>query len=76
MTHPALPLDSARIRANFPAFDESSLAGQAFFECAGGSYTSRQVLDRLDTYYRRTKLQPYGVFPASIAAGKAMDAGI
>lgn len=69
----ALPLDPARLRAEFPAFAEPSLAGQAFFENAGGSYTCRAVLDRLDHYYRATKLQPYGVYPASQAAGAAMD---
>jgi selenocysteine lyase/cysteine desulfurase len=68
-----LPLDPARIRALFPAFSEPSLQGQAFFENAGGSYTSQHVLNLLDTYYRQTKVQPYGTSPASIAAGKAMD---
>ena len=69
----ALPLDPARIRAQFPAFAEPSLQGQAFFENAGGSYTANAVLTRLDHYYRATKLQPYGVYPASQAAGAAMD---
>ena len=69
----SLPLDPARIRALFPAFAEPSLAGQAFFENAGGSYTAQSVLDRLEHYYRATKVQPYGVYPASIAAGEAMD---
>lgn len=69
----ALPLDPARIRAEFPAFSEPSLKGQAFFENAGGSYTARPVLDRLETYYRRTKVQPYGTYPASRDAGAAMD---
>ncbi|WP_316355453.1 aminotransferase class V-fold PLP-dependent enzyme [Devosia sp.] len=68
-----LPLDPARIREQFPAFAEPSLQGQAFFENAGGSYTSRAVLDKLDHYYRATKVQPYGVYPASQAAGEAMD---
>ncbi|HEV7345866.1 MAG TPA: aminotransferase class V-fold PLP-dependent enzyme [Devosia sp.] len=68
-----LPLDPARIRALFPAFAEPSLEGQAFFENAGGSFTSAPVLDKLDHYYRATKLQPYGVYPASQAAGAAMD---
>lgn len=70
-----LPLDPARIRAEFPAFAEPSLSGQAFFENAGGSYTARAVLDRLDHYYRATKVQPYGLYPASQAAGAAMDLG-
>ena len=69
----SLPLDPARIRALFPAFAEPSLAGQAFFENAGGSYTSRHVLEKLDHYYRATKVQPYGVYPASAQAGAAMD---
>ena len=68
-----LPLDPARIRAHFPAFAEPSLQGQAFFENAGGAYTASAVLDKLDHYYRATKLQPYGVYPASQAAGAAMD---
>jgi selenocysteine lyase/cysteine desulfurase len=68
-----LPLDPARLRAEFPAFAEPSLEGQAFFENAGGSYTARAVLDRLDHYYRATKVQPYGAYPASQAAGEAMD---
>ncbi len=68
-----LPLDPARIRALFPAFSEPSLAGQAFFENAGGSYTAQPVLDKLDHYYRATKVQPYGVYAASRAAGAAMD---
>ena len=68
-----LPLDPARIRAFFPAFSEPSLQGQAFFENAGGSYTAQPVLDRLERYYRATKVQPYGAYPASIEAGEAMD---
>lgn len=69
----SLPLDLSRIRSNFPAFSEPSLAGQAFFENAGGSYMCRQVIDRLTTYYRETKVQPYNPYPAAQAAGAAMD---
>jgi len=68
-----LPLDPARIRALFPAFAEPSLAGHAFFENAGGSYTAQPVLDRLEHFYRATKVQPYGVYAASIEAGEAMN---
>ncbi len=60
-------------RAEFPAFTEPSLDGWAFFENAGGSYTSRHVLERLERYYRATKVQPYGAYPASREAGRAMD---
>lgn len=68
-----LPLDPQRIRALFPAFAEPSLQGQAFFENAGGSYTAKVVLDRLEHFYRATKVQPYGVYPASIEAGEGMN---
>lgn len=68
-----LPLDPQRIRALFPAFAEPSLQGQAFFENAGGSYTASAVLNRLDHYYRATKVQPYGVYAASAEAGEAMN---
>jgi cysteine desulfurase family protein (TIGR01976 family) len=66
-------LDIDFVRQQFPAFSEPSLAGQAFFENAGGSYACQQVIGRLDRYYRQTKLQPYGVHPASRVAGEAMD---
>ncbi|MGV3490038.1 MAG: aminotransferase class V-fold PLP-dependent enzyme [Devosia sp.] len=68
-----LPLDPALIRAEFPAFSEPSLDGWAFFENAGGSYMSRQVIDKLDRYYRATKVQPYALYPASREAGAQMD---
>ncbi len=67
------PLDVDFVRSQFPAFGEPSLDGWAFFENAGGSYTCRQVIDRLTDFYTRTKVQPYGPYPASIAAGEAMD---
>ena len=67
-------LDLDFVRAQFPAFAEPSLRGQAFFENAGGSYACRQVSDRLGEYYRRLKVQPYYRYPASIEAGEWMDA--
>ncbi len=69
----ALPLDTDLIRAEFPAFREPNLDGWAFFENAGGSYTSQQVLAKLDHFYRATKVQPYAFYPASREAGAAMD---
>jgi cysteine desulfurase family protein (TIGR01976 family) len=68
-----LPLDPDLIRAEFPAFSQPNLEGWAFFENAGGSYASRQVLDRLTSYYLRHKVQPYGFYPASREAGQLMD---
>ena len=66
-------LDVDFIRAQFPAFAQDSLANQAFFENAGGSYTCKQVIDRLYRYYTQRKVQPYGAFAASIDAGEEMD---
>ncbi len=67
------PLPSEKLRAFFPAFKEPSLRDKAFFENAGGSYACVQVIERLTHYYRALKVQPYGAFAASIAAGRAMD---
>ena len=66
-------LDIEFVRAQFPAFSEPFLQGQAFFENAGGSYTSRFVIDRLTRYYRERKVQPYAPFEASRLAGEEMD---
>jgi selenocysteine lyase/cysteine desulfurase len=67
-------LDLDFVRAQFPAFAEPSLEGQAFFENAGGSYACRPVVERLQEYYRRLKVQPYYPYPASTEAGEWMDA--
>ncbi len=61
------------VRAQFPAFADPSLQGWAFFENAGGSYPCRQTIGRLMEFYTRTKVQPYAPYPASEAAGAAMD---
>ena len=66
-------LDVEFVRNQFPAFSEPSLAGQAFFENAGGSYTCRQVIDRLHRFYTQRKVQPYGHYAASAAGGDEMD---
>ena len=71
MSKPILDIDF--VRAQFPAFSEASLQGQAFFENAGGSYTCRQVIDRLHRFYTQRKVQPYGHFAASKAGGDEMD---
>ena len=70
-TTPILDIDF--VRAQFPAFSEPSLAGQAFFENAGGSYTCAPVIDRLGRYYRERKVQPYSKYEASRLAGEEMD---
>lgn len=66
-------LDIDFVRAQFPAFSEPVLKGQAFFENAGGSYTCAPVIDRLTRYYTQRKVQPYAPYEASRLAGEEMD---
>ncbi|WP_371054370.1 aminotransferase class V-fold PLP-dependent enzyme [Rhodosalinus sp. K401] len=66
-------LDVDFARAQFPAFAEPSLEGQAFFENAGGSYACAPVIERLTRFYRARKVQPYAPFEASRLAGEEMD---
>ncbi|MBT4932874.1 MAG: aminotransferase class V-fold PLP-dependent enzyme [Rhodospirillaceae bacterium] len=68
-------LDLEFVRSQFPAFSQENLRGWGFFENAGGSYACAQVIDRLNRYYRETKVQPYGPYPASKRAGEEMDSG-
>ena len=66
-------LDIDFVRAQFPAFREPSLQGQAFFENAGGSYPCRYTAWRLSRFYAERKVQPYAPYAASEAAGAEMD---
>ncbi len=66
-------LDNDFVRAQFPAFAEPSLQGQAFFENAGGSYACGAVIDRLTRFYRARKVQPYAPYAASQLGGAEMD---
>ena len=66
-------LDIDFVRSQFPAFKEPTLQGQAFFENAGGCYTSKFVIDRLYRYYTQRKVQPYAPYEASRLAGEEMD---
>ncbi len=66
-------LDTDFVRSQFPAFEQESLRGWGFFENAGGSYACGAVIERLERYYRETKVQPYGPYPASARAGDEMD---
>ena len=68
---PSLDLDF--VLAQFPAFEQPLLEGQLFFENAGGSYTCRQVVDRLTRFYTQRKVQPYGPYEASRLGGEEMD---
>jgi cysteine desulfurase family protein (TIGR01976 family) len=66
-------LDIGFVRSQFPAFSEPSLTNFAHFENAGGSFACKQVIDRMNRFYRESKLQPYYVFEPSRTAGEMMD---
>jgi cysteine desulfurase family protein (TIGR01976 family) len=66
-------LDTTFVRAQFPAFSAPTLAGQAFFENAAGSYACGPVIDRLTRFYRERKVQPYERYEASRLGGEEMD---
>ncbi|KAA3623200.1 MAG: aminotransferase class V-fold PLP-dependent enzyme [Bacteroidetes bacterium] len=66
-------LDLTFVRAQFPAFSETTLDGWAFFENAGGSYPCKQFIDRLTGFYMKNKVQPYYPYPAAMVAGGLMD---
>jgi len=68
-----MTLDTQFVRAQFPAFSEPSLRGQAFFGNAGGSYACAPVIDRLTRFYRTRKVQPYAPYAAAEAGGAEMD---
>ncbi|WP_428924763.1 aminotransferase class V-fold PLP-dependent enzyme [Marinibacterium sp. SX1] len=68
-----MALDIEFVRGQFPAFAQPGLDSQPFFENAGGSYTCRQVVDRLHRFYTQRKVQPYGPFDASRLGGEEMD---
>ena len=69
--NPTLDIDF--VRSQFPAFEQPTLDGWAFFENAGGSYASRQTIERLHRFYTETKVQPYAPYPASTLGGRQMD---
>ena len=70
-----MQIDVDFIRSQYPVFTNPDTARWAMFENAGGSYVPQQVTDRLMHFFNYTKVQPYGLFESSVAAGKAMDAG-
>lgn len=68
-----MTLDTDWVRAQFPAFAEPSLQGQAFFENAGGSYPCKPVIDRLTRFYTQRKVQPGAPFAVSQLAEAEMN---
>jgi cysteine desulfurase family protein (TIGR01976 family) len=69
-----MTLDLNFVRSQYPVFQNPETARWAFFENAGGSYVPHQVIERLNYFFKYTKVQPYGLFASSVAAGQAMEA--
>jgi selenocysteine lyase/cysteine desulfurase len=69
-----MKLDLPFVRSQFPAFSEPSLQDWAFFENAGGSYPCIQVINRLTDFYMKNKVQVNYPYPASMLAGRLMEA--
>lgn len=67
-------IDYNFIRQQFPAFSEPSLQGFAFFQNAGGSYACGQVIDRINRFYRETKMQPGSYSPNSTRGMQLIEA--
>ncbi len=68
-------LDVDFVRSFYPVFQDPQRGAWAFFENAGGSYVPGPVTERLHSFFRDYKVQPYGPFDSSMEAGQAMDAG-
>ena len=68
-----MKLDIDFVRAQFTQLGDDSQSGFAFASNAGGSYVCNQVNEIFEHYNRHTRVQPYSRYPASTAAGEAMD---
>ena len=66
-------LDPNFVRSQYPVFQNPETAQWAFFENAGGSYVPQHVIERLEHFFKYTKVQPFGLFASSMAAGDAME---
>ena len=71
-----LELDNEYVRQQFPAFEDRLSKKLMFFENAGGSYVPQTVVNKLNEFMIKTKVQPYGDFELSKIAGEQMDEGI
>lgn len=68
-------LDVSFARQQFPFYQLENKAINGFFDNAAGTFTCRQVIERLNHFYLNNKVQPYSNNPLGKAAGAQMDAG-
>ena len=71
-----IELDIDFIRKQFPSFSDDKVNKNIFLENAGGSYVPKTVIDTLNNFMLKTKVQPYADFESSKIAGQKMDEGI
>ena len=71
-----IELDLNFVREQFPTFKDNISKNINFFENAGGSYVPNTVIERLNNFMIRTKVQPYADFESSKIAGEQMDEGV
>ena len=71
-----IELDLSFVRNQFPSFKDEISINIIFFENAGGSYVPNTVINRLNDFMIKTKVQPYADFESSKIAGNLMDDGI
>ena len=71
-----IELDLSFVRNQFPSFKDEISKNIIFFENAGGSYVPNTVINRLNDFMIKTKVQPYADFESSKIAGNLMDDGI
>ncbi len=64
-------IDIQFVRQQFPGLVSSEPL--VFCSNAGGSFVAGPVLERMEDYQRRLRVQPYNAFEPSAEAGRAMD---
>ncbi len=65
------------VRNQFPTFEDEQGRALVFLENAGGTYVPKQLIDHLDNFMIKTKVQPYGPYSSSQAGTKMiLDATI
>lgn len=68
----ASTLDLEFVRAQFPSLDDPAAGVWTHAQNAGGSWVCQQVIARLETFLRHTRIQGGDHFPAGAAAERAM----
>jgi len=68
-------LDVNFARQEFPFYQVKNPLVSGFFDNAAGTFTCKDVIEKLNHFYLYNKVQPYSNNPIGKAAGEQMDAG-